>query len=599
MNWDLSSYFKEFGSKEMLDFKDKLFKSILALTKKAAHLSVLDSKNAKDWEDIILKCEKLLDMMSHFGSYIGCLSSIDARNEEYQKETASMSVMDSEFVKLEVELLRAFKSVKDADFKAFIKREKLNGLEYYLSRLKTRSQYTMNKEKEMLAADLYVDGVNAWGRLYDTISGKLEFDMTYPDGKTERLSISQRRSLMDDPDRRIRKAAFDGGNKAWNGVEDVAAAALNAIAGTRLTLNKHRSVKHFLDVPLFQSAMSKKTLTTMFDVIYQMKEIPLNILKLKSKTMKTKGIAWYDLGASLNIKDQERISWEAGKKMVFEAFGRRYPALAEFLKECFEKRWIEYEPRPAKRPGAFCTGSLLTRESRVFMTYKGSIGDILTLAHEVGHAFHSRVLKDVRSFSHLYPMTLAETASTFGEKLLMDGLLEDKTITDSQKAIILDMEVNHGAIYLLDIFVRFEFEKAFYEQRAKGELSVSQLKDLMLKTQRNVFGNILQKNGEDPYFWISKLHFYIPDVEFYNFPYTFGYLLSRGLYMMFKKEGSSFLPKYEKFLGYTGSDTAENVAKKTIGIDLEKPDFWIESVKSLIEPLEILRKLIPKLEFAD
>ena len=204
---------------------------------------------------------------------------------------------------------------------------------------------------------------------------------------------------------------------------------------------------------------------------------------------------------------------------------------------------------------------MLSKESRIFMTFNESLGDMLTLAHESGHAYHGAMMRDVRPYARGYPMTLAETASTFGENVLMNGILDDPTVSDSDKARILDIEVGHGAVYLLDIPVRYEFEKSFYEERANGPLSVSRLKELMVQTQRRVLGDVLEPGGEDPYFWASKLHFYITGITFYNFPYTFGYLLSRGLYAMFKNEGDSFLPKYEEFLRRAGSDTAENVVQ--------------------------------------
>jgi oligoendopeptidase F len=147
----------------------------------------------------------------------------------------------------------------------------------------------------------------------------------------------------------------------------------------------------------------------------------------------------------------------------------------------------------------------------------------------------------------------------------------------------------------LDIPVRYEFEKAFYEERAQGPLSVSRLKELMIETQRRILGDVLEAGDEDPYFWASKLHFYITGLTFYNFPYTFGYLLSRGLYGMFKKDGPSFLPKYEEFLRLAGSDTAENVVKRTVGQDIENPDFWSGAIRSLEEPLRDLQALAPTL----
>jgi oligoendopeptidase F len=464
-----------------------------------------------------------------------------------------------------------------------------------LNRLREEADRAMSADKEVLATDLGVDGMQAWGRLYDTVSSKLEFDMHFIDGTFKRLPMSQRRSFLDYPDRGVRKAAFDGGNKAWQAVEDIAAAALNAIAGTRLTLNRHRGVDHFLDIALFQAAITRKTLDAMFEALRANLAIPRRILNLKAALMGRQSVAWYDLGAPLNWPGQQTLSWEKAKSMVGDSFSRAYPSLGEFFnQQVIARNWVDWEPRAGKRPGGFCTSSMLSKESRIFMTYNESLGDVLTLAHEAGHAYHGLMMRDVRPYARGYPMTLAETASTFGEQVLMNGLLDDPNVPDRQKAPILDVEIGHGAIYLLDIPVRYEFEKAFYQERAGGPLSVSRLKELMVETQRRILGDVLEPGGGDPYFWASKLHFYITGLTFYNFPYTFGYLLSRGLYRMFRNEGAKFLPTYEEFLRLAGSDTAENVVKQTIGVDIEKPDFWADSITSLEEPLTRLQAILPR-----
>lgn len=592
MNWDLSSYFPEFNGPEMMEFKKQLKQDIQTIGKRASSLTSLDEENIEQWEQIFLECEDLTTRYSHIRSYIGCVASADSMNEAHLKEEAEMSVLGAEFSKLSSELLNSLKDADNQVFKVFTEKPALSDAAYYLGRIREESQKRMNQENEVLAADLGVDGIGAWGRLYDTISSKLEFDMNYPDRKKARLPMSQRRSLMEKPDREIRKAAFEGGNEAWKTIEDVTASALNAIAGTRLTLNKHRGINHFLEVALFQSSISKKTLDAMLEAIHSEIEVPKNILRLKAKTMNRDKIAWYDLGAPMDLEFKKKLDWQEAQSLVRNSFSASYPELGSFAKSAFEKKWVDWEPREGKRPGGFCTGSLLTKESRIFMTYNETIGDVLTLAHEAGHAFHSYVMRDIRPYAHFYPMTLAEAASTFGEMILTEGILEDPSISKEEKMLMLDTEINHGAIYLMDIPVRFEFEKAFYEERQNGEVSVSRLKEIMVETQRNIFGNILEEGGEDPYFWASKLHFYITGITFYNFPYTFGYLLSRGLFSIFKKEGKDFLPKYEKFLQLSGSDTAENVAKRSIGQDLESPEFWVQSIHTLNEPIKNLKSLL-------
>ena len=595
MTWDLTSYFEEFNGAEMLRFKKALGDDIAALRRSATALPCLSEESAAAWEAILLRNEELSRRMSHLSSYIACLASADARNEAYLKEEAELTRTRAELAKVRIELLRAFKESSDELFARFTVRSSLDGAQNYLNRLREEAHRAMSAEKEVLATDLGVDGFQAWGRLYDTVSSKLEFEMVFPDGARKSVPMSQRRSLLDDPDRRVRQAAFVGGNLAWQSVEDMAAGALNAIAGTRLTLNRHRGVDHFLDIALFQAAITRKTLDAMFEALFANLDLPRRILQSKAKLMGRRGIAWFDLAAPLDLPDQEKISWDTAKSLVGRSFTRAYERLGEFFHErVVANNWIDWEPRAGKRPGGFCTSSMLSKESRIFMTYNDSLGDLLTLAHESGHAYHGFVMRDTRPYARGYPMTLAETASTFGEQLLMNGLLDDPDTSARQKALILDVELGHGAIYLLDIPVRYEFEKSFYEERASGPLSVSRLKELMVETQRRILGEILEPGGEDPYFWASKLHFYITGLTFYNFPYTFGYLLSRGFYGRFKTEGPSFVPKYEEFLRLAGSDTAENVVKRTIGADLEKPDFWAAAIKSLEEPLSRLQMILPQ-----
>ncbi|HKX50006.1 MAG TPA: M3 family oligoendopeptidase, partial [Candidatus Binatia bacterium] len=582
MSWDLASYFPEFNGSEMRRFKQGLASDIASLKAEAAALPPLATESSASWERVLLRHEDILQRMSHLGSYISCLASSDARNESYLKEEAELVGMRAELSKLRVEFLRAIKEAGDEKFTEFMARPALDGAQNYLNRMRQEARRAMTPENEILATDLGVDGIQAWGRLYDTVSSKLEFDMLFPDGKRHRLPVSQRRSLLEDPDRRVRKAAFEGGNAAWESIEDMAAAALNAIAGTRLTLNRYRQVDHFLEIALFQASITRKTLDAMFEALFSKLEVPRKILRLKAKLLARPSLAWFDVGAPLELPGQEKLSWERATSLVGKSFERAYPALGKFFEQqVIEKNWVDWEPRTGKRPGGFCTSSMLTKESRIFMTYNQSLGDVLTLAHESGHAYHAAMMRDMRPYGRGYPMTLAETASTFGEQVLMNGILDDPAISQAQKALILDIETGHGAVYLLDIPVRYEFEKAFYEERAGGPLSVSRLKELMVDTQRKIFGNVLEVGGEDPYFWASKLHFYITGITFYNFPYTFGYLLSRALYRMFKRDPGEFLPKYEEFLRLAGTEPAEKLVQHTIGRDIEQPQFWAEAIDSL------------------
>ena len=178
-------------------------------------------------------------------------------------------------------------------------------------------------------------------------------------------------------------------------------------------------------------------------------------------------------------------------------------------------------------------------------------------------------------------MTLAETASTFAEQLVIDAVLEDREAPAEQRALILDSRMQDAATFLLNIPMRFYFEESLYEERKSGEVSVTRMQELMLAAQRRCYGDALDEDELDPWFWASKLHFYITGLSFYNFPYTFGYLFSTGIFALAKQTGPGFLPRYESLLRRTGSDTAEGVARAALDVDLEQPDFWRTSLERI------------------
>ncbi|MGE9269839.1 MAG: M3 family metallopeptidase, partial [Verrucomicrobiales bacterium] len=203
--------------------------------------------------------------------------------------------------------------------------------------------------------------------------------------------------------------------------------------------------------------------------------------------------------------------------------------------------------------------------------------------HEIGHAFHSYILRNERPFANRYPMTLAESASTFAELILTEGLQKNDKVAPRVKELLVDEELNHFTSFLLDIPVRFHFEKAFYERRAKGELGITDLNELMVSTQRRIFGDTLVKGGENPWYWASKMHFFITGVRFYNFPYTFGYLLSRALHRLKRQQGEDFLPRYQNYLEKSGTMSCEDLIRDTLGEDITGPEFWDRSIQSITD----------------
>ena len=592
--WDLTSYFTDFEAPARVAFESALAADLAALAAEAAALPAIGDGEDDAWLGLVARYEDVVARDSHLGSYVGCLASADADDPRFTSAEGRLSGMRSSLEKVKIELRRALGAATEPAWTAFRARPALAGAEHALARLRHESKTSMDPALEGLAAELGVDGIAAWGRLYDVVSAKLTFTMKAPDGSLRTLPMAQRRSLMADGDRQVREAAFRGGNAAWEGVADVVGAALNHIAGTRHALHARRGVAHFLDEALHQADMSRATLDAMMDAVLAGAPLARRGLAAKARAMGLPAIAWYDLEAPFPVPASERVSWPRGVAMVREAFGRSYPALATHFDAMTERRWIESEPRGGKRPGAYCTTSEQTGETRIFMTFQGSLGDVSTLAHEVGHAFHSEALRGARVLARQYPMTLAETASTFAQSLLSDGLLAGPDLSVPERALLLGEIAGDAAAFLLDVPTRFLFEKRFYEERKAGEVPPARLSQLMREAQRETFGDALAEGTEDPLFWASKLHFFIPDVMFYNFPYTFGFLLSRGMLALYRKEGPSFLPRYEAFLRATGSGPAHLVARDAVGADLESPGFWSDAIETLRAPIEQLEGIAPQ-----
>jgi len=580
-NWRLDSYFPEFDGGEYRDFKVRLNRDLGIQLETAAATPPLGAGDPGAWARMFASWEGLSARLAHLGSYLSCLAAADAANEAYQAESAGLSEMDARAQKLRIELLRAFREARADDWESLLAQPGLEGAGHTLEHLRREAGNQMSRSEEALAADLAVDGFHSWGRLYDTVTGKMDFLMSWPGGRSERIPMAQNRALMSGPDPEVRRAAFAGGNRVWQASGDMLAAALNSIAGTRLTLCARRGIPSFLGPPFEHNSVSKETVETMFGVIAGSRELPRRILRLGARLQGIPALGWSDLEAPRIADDRAVLGWDDALRLVGQAFGTLYPALGEFTARMISLGWIESEKRPNKRPGGFCTGSVLTGEQRIFMTFNGTMHDVNTLAHEIGHAWHSHLLGGLRPCAQAYPMTLAETASTFAELLMSHGLLADPSLAPGRRLYLLDQSTNHAPAYLLNIPVRFEFERRFYEERRAGVVPVSRLCELMIETQREIYGDALAPGAEDPWFWASKLHFFFTDASFYNFPYTFGFLLSQALFGEFLRTGTDFLPRYEEFLRLTGSSTCEEVVRRSLGRDIRDPHFWREALDGL------------------
>ncbi len=596
--WDLTSFFPEFDGDTYRAHVATLDEAVgrLAAMAEALEPPTTDASSLARWAELFRLDEAVLADYSHWAAYVGCLNAADAANERYQQESARVATFGAAFRNAFAPVTEAFRLAAPEAVAALAEHPDMADLAYSVWRIKEEAERRMDPAQERLASDLGVNGIAAWGRLYNTLSGRLTFPMTAGEGGNRDVPMAQKRSLLESTDPAVRREALASSNAAWEGVEYVTAAALNAIAGTRLTLNKWRGVEDFMVEPLFQAATRPETLEAMWRAVEGHKAPVLEYLQRKAAMLETGALAFHDVMAPLPQAESPVYSWDEAVALVLESFDAAYPALGDYARRALEEGRVESEKREGKRPGAFCTTSLKTRHSYVFMTFGGSLGDVQTLAHELGHAFHAHVLRTTRPMASLYPMTLAETASTFAERLVQRAILDDPATNDGVKLQVLRARLDDAGAMCCDIRMRYLFEHSFYMERQHGEVSASRCKALMLQAQHDAYGGVLDPDHLDPMFWASKLHFYITGVAFYNFPYTFGYLLSLGLAERVAAEGPEFLPRYEAFLAQSGSAESEGVAARTLDADLTQRAFWEESLNAVAKDWATFKALADSLQ---
>lgn len=445
--------------------------------------------------------------------------------------------------------------------------------------------------EEQLLAAMQVDGRDAWSRMYDNITGSLQ--ITLDDGQT--IGFSQAASLLYGTDFEKQQSAWRGIQEAMATHQESFAAILNALAGWRLSEYQKRSSQysvHFLDPSLHQSRILPDTLDAMMETTLAHRDIGQKAGRLMAKVHGLEQMQpWNHMAGmpSLDGDAEQTYTFDAAIEVIKQAFSEVDQEMADFVDLMVENGWIDAEPTPNRRLGAYCTKFAATRTPLVFMTWGGSRSDLMTLAHELGHAFHNWVMRDMPLCQTRYPMTLAETASIFAENIVRDSLLA-KAQTREQKLEMLWEELSSAYALLVNIPVRYQFEKRFYQQRQEGELSAEQLCQLMDETWREWYGDSMSES--DPYFWASKLHFSISEVSFYNYPYLFGYLFSKGVYAQRESKGSRFYPDYVQLLRDTGSMMAEDVVERHLAMDLTQADFWRQSLQMVEDKVSQFEALL-------
>ncbi|MBM7095518.1 MULTISPECIES: M3 family oligoendopeptidase [Alteribacter] len=589
--WDLETIFPGGSeSDKFQSFLSTLEEDISQFQKDLSNRSVPETEEELfGIVHVLVRAQEISKRVRESGAFVSCLTAQNTKDEPAKLLTGRVKQLSSSYSSFMTSLDELLLGLSDDLWESLVNLDEVKPLTYNLEERRRLANDKLPAEKEKLMQSLSVDGYHAWGDMYNTIVGRMSVEVE-EDGETKSLSVGQAANKMTSKDRNTRQHVAEQWEKAWGDEAELFANTLNHLGGFRLQTYEARGWDHVLKEPMDINRMQQKTLDVMWKTIEDNKPVFTKYLKRKAELLGLEKLDWTDVGAPLT-SEVEEVSYDDAANMIVQQFESFSPKMAQFAEKAFSKRWIEAESRPGKRPGGFCTSFPVKEQSRIFMTYDGSASNVATLAHELGHAYHQHVMNDLPQMAQRYAMNVAETASTFAEMIVADATVK-QAATEEAKVQLLDDKLNRAIAFFMNIHSRFLFETKFYEERKKGLVSVHRLNELMLEAQKEAYCDEL--GSYSPHFWASKLHFHITGVPFYNFPYTFGYLFSMGIYAKAEEEGTAFEERYIELLRDTGRMQVEDLAQKHLDADLTKPEFWQSAIDLVAKDVETFIDLTEK-----
>ncbi len=621
--WSLDSLYKDLQCSEYKKDFETLNNLIAEMNKMFDSIKTKNQANDFDFNsflnDYIKKENELVYLAKTINAYAYIIYSTDTTNTQYMN---NLNAVDELSVKLN-QLSVKFSTIlfenrqKLPDF--FAKNPDKIEYKYLLEKAIEEKSHQMSEAEEELASKLSHTGGNAWSLLQEQLISNLHDE----NGKT----FNELRNDANDADPILRKQSWEKEVQLLSQNKIAFAAALNNLKGETNTLNKKRNWNQAIDRSLFSACLQKETLDALIGAIEDSLPVWREYFKAKALLLRKAGttasksagtpehpgIAFYDLFAPVenpatakstangNNNDSNNTSeslfskkWDfsEAKDYILKEYYSFSKDMGDFATKAFEQNWIDAKVRAGKVGGAYDEDFPKGHQSRILSNFTGVFSDIITLAHELGHAYHFSCMKNKPALFYDYPMTLAETASTFAETIVKQDMLKQSIGFDRIK--ILDLDLTDTSQVLVDILCRFYFERAVFEQKEKNELNAQDFCRLMQESQQKSYGDGLNDERtpdnsnyteRHDFMWAVKCHYYITDLDFYNFPYAFGQLFAAALYQRSRKEGPDFAKTYAELLSNTGNMSCEALCK-IAGFDITKKDFWksgIEMYKKEVE----------------
>lgn len=578
--WSLDALYKGYDDE---NFKEDMKRFDMIIVKMDNLSKELDKLPKKQALNQIFDCLEEAFRLEHLAAYCSLRQSTNTTETDATSYLGQISQKSSNLAKANTIFMKYIAKIDDID--TLMKEdERLNEYAYYIQKIKENNKHLLSDETEEIIAKMSISGANAWSDLQSYLTSTVK---AMYDGKE--VTLSEIRNMAYSTDEATRKGAYEAELECYNKIKDSTAYSLNSIKLQVLTLAKLRGYSSVLDMTLEQSHMKKETLDAMITAMKEFMPKFHEYLRFKGKALgHENGLPWYDLFAPMGASEK-KYSIEEAKEYLLTHFRTFAPDLAQMVERAFDESWIDFYPKAGKVGGAFCANLQPIKQSRILTNYDGTISDIVTLAHELGHAYHNHNIHDHRLLNSDYSMPVAETASTFNENVILNAAIKDAK--GEERLALIEGQLQDATQIICDIYSRYLFETAVIEKRSDSFMFADELCEMMLAAQKEAYGAGLDTEYLHPYMWVCKGHYYSGSVSFYNFPYAFGGLFARGLYAKYMEEGEAFLPKYRSLLHATTVSDVEEAAK-IAGIDLTDPEFFRKALQTFSDQIDEFKKLI-------
>ena len=570
LTWDIDPLVDGRGEEGVESLLDRGRSRAEALAKHKGEIASLD---AAGFAAFMSEYGEIHDLVGRAGSYAQLAFSADTQDPRHGSLLQKVQERATEISTLLLFFELEWTALEDAKARELLDDPRLDFARHHLVVMRRFRDHLLTESEERIMAEKSVTGRSAWVRLFSDLTAALEVDLD-----DEQVTLEQALSRLSLPDREVRRTAATGITNALSDGLKTRGFIYNMLLQDKATDDRLRSYNHWLQSFNLSQEATDESVSALVGAVSSRYEIAQRWYSLKANLLGLDKLAYYDRAAPITDDDTE-VAWDDAKDIVVDCYSSFSSDAGEVVSRFFSDRWIDVEARPGKVPGAFCAPTVASHHPYVLLNYTNKRRDVLTLAHELGHGLHQALGNQQGTFHHTTPLTVAETASVFGETIVFNRLL---ALSDSPRSrfMLLAEKVDAAIATVFRQVAMNGFEQRTHNaRRSEGELSPDRFGDLWIETQREMLGDSVELDEEYRSWWSYVPHFiHVPG---YVYAYAFGFLLATSVYGVYEKRGPDFVPSYLEMLSAGGSRSPEELATM-VGCDLTDESFWDQGL-SLIE----------------